>query len=134
LPRESADALGLGRRSAVAGFAPVALGTGAWSVAVVASAKRVRDRARLAAWRLAAATAMTALLVGLFGVVITRQLGRAQALGDALRLAEATAALRERSEKLVESVPLGVLAVDGDGRVTAVNPFLADRGARAGAS
>ena len=134
LPRESADALGLGRRSAVAGFAPVALRTGAWSVAVVASAKRVRDRARLAAWRLAAATAMTALLVGLFGVAITRQQRRAQALGDALRLAEATAALRERSEKLVESVPLGVIAVDGDGRVTAVNPFLSDRGARPGAS
>ena len=134
LPRESADALGLGRRSAVAGFAPVALRTGAWSVAVVASAKRVRDRARLAAWRLAAATAMTALIVGLFGVAITRQQRRAQALGDALRLAEATAALRERSEKLVESVPLGVMAVDGDGRVTAVNPFLVDRGARPGAS
>ena len=77
---------------------------------------------------------MTALIVGLFGVAITRQQRRAQALADALGLAEATASLRERSEKLVESVPLGVMAVDADGRVTAVNPFLADRGARAGAS
>ncbi|HEX9100930.1 MAG TPA: ATP-binding protein, partial [Polyangia bacterium] len=134
LPRASADALGLGKRSAVAGFAAVPLRTGAWSVAVAASAKRVRDRARLAAWRLAAATGLTALIVGLFGVAFTRQQKRAQALGDALRLAEATAALRERSEKLVESVPLGVLAVDGGGAVTAVNPFLADRGARTGAS
>ena len=32
----------------------------------------------------------------------------------------------------MESVPLGVLAVDGAARVTAVNPFLADRGARPG--
>ena len=55
---------------------------------------------------------VTALIVGLFGVAITRQQRRAQALADALRLAEATAALRERSEKLVESVPLGVLALD----------------------
>ena len=134
LERWSAEALGLDRRAAVAGFAVVPLRTGAWSVAVVASAKRVRDRARLAAWRLAAATGLTALIVGLFGVAITRQQRRAHALADALRLAEATASLRERSEKLVESVPLGVMAVDGDGRVTSVNPFLADRGARAGAS
>ena len=41
---------------------------------------------------------------------LTRQQRRAQGLADALRLAEATAALRERSEKLVESVPLGVIA------------------------
>ncbi|MGZ3428723.1 MAG: two-component system sensor histidine kinase NtrB, partial [Polyangia bacterium] len=134
LDRAAADALGLGRRSAVAGYAQVPLRTGAWSVAVVASAKRVRDRARLAPWRLAAATGVTALIVGLFGVAITRQQRRGQALTDALRLAEATAALRERSEKLVESIPLGVMAIDADEHVTAVNPFLADRGARAAAS
>jgi two-component system, NtrC family, sensor histidine kinase HydH len=135
LSRPSAAALGLDMRTAVAGWAPVPLRAGGrWSVAVVASARRVRDRATLAAWRLAAAIGLTALLVGLFGVAIMRQQRRAQALGDALRLAEATAALRERSEKLVESVPLGVAALDAGGRVTAVNPFLADRGARAGAS
>jgi signal transduction histidine kinase len=103
-------------------------------VAVVASARRVRDRARLAAWRLAAATGLSALIVGLFGVAIARQQRRGQALAEALRLAAATAALRERSEKLVESVPLGVLAMDDEGRVTAVNPFLVDRGARVGPS
>ena len=134
LPRAPADALGLGKRAAVAGYARVPIGDGTWSVAVVTSAKRVRDRARLAAWRLGAATGLTALMVGLFGVVITRQQRRAQELVEALRLAEATAALRERSEKLVESVPLGVLAVDAAARVTAVNPFLADRGARPGAT
>jgi signal transduction histidine kinase len=57
---------------------------------------------------------------------------RAAALREALRLAAATAALRERSEKIVEAIPLGVLALDGDLRVTAVNPFLIERGARSG--
>jgi signal transduction histidine kinase len=134
LPRASAEALGLERRAAVAGLAVVPLRTGSWSVAVVASAKRVRDRARLAAWRLAAATGLSALIVGLFGAAITRQQRRAQSLAEALALAEATAALRERSEKLVESIPLGVLAVDAAEHVTAVNPYLADRGARAAPS
>lgn len=131
LSRASAEALGLERRSAVAGYATVPLRTGRWSIAVVASARRVRDRARLAAWRLAAATALSAVLVGLFAMAIARQQRRAQALAEALRLAEATAALRERSEKIVESIPLGVLALDGKGRVTAVNPFLVERGANA---
>ncbi|HZS36754.1 MAG TPA: hypothetical protein VFF06_08010, partial [Polyangia bacterium] len=55
LDRAAAASLGLERRSAIAGFAPVAIrGARPWSVAVVVSAMRVRDRARLAAWRLGA--------------------------------------------------------------------------------
>ncbi len=133
LDRSAAAALGLDRRTAVASWARVPLDERLhrgkpWSVGAVVSAKRVRDRARLAAWRLAAATGLTALLVALFGVFIARQQRRSQQLAEALRLAGATLALRERSEKLVEAIPLGVLALDGDGRVTAVNPYLAERG------
>jgi signal transduction histidine kinase len=130
LDRPSADALGLGPRSAVAGYAPVP--NQRWSVAVVTSARRVRDRGRLAGWRLGAATAMAGLLVGMFGVIIARQRRRAEELAAALRLAGETAALRERSEKIVEAIPLGVLALDQDQRVTAVNPFLLQRGVTAG--
>jgi signal transduction histidine kinase len=130
LGRPAADALGLGPRSAVAGYAPVP-GRG-WSVAVVTSARRVRDRGRLAGWRLGAATALAGLIVGLFGVVITRQQRRAEELAAALRLAAETAALRERSEKIVEAIPLGVLALDKEAHITAVNPFLAQRGLSAG--
>jgi two-component system sensor histidine kinase HydH len=75
---------------------------------------------------------MTGLFVSLFGVALARQQRRAHALTAALRLAEATSSLRERSEKLVEAIPLGVMALDGEGRVTAVNPYLAQRGVRAG--
>jgi signal transduction histidine kinase len=132
LDRPSADALGLGPRSAVAGYAPVP--GRRWSVAVVTSARRMRDRGRLAGWRLGAATAMAGLLVALFGVVIARQQRRGEELASALRLAAETAALRERSEKIVEAIPLGVLALDKLGRVTSVNAFLAQRGVTTGAS
>jgi signal transduction histidine kinase len=132
LGRPAAAALGLGRRTAVAAWAPVPLLSGGpWSVGAVVSARRVRDRARLAAWRLGAATGLTGLLVSLFGVALARQQRRAQSLAAALGLAEATAALRERSEKLVEAIPIGVLALDAARRVTAVNPYLAQRGVRA---
>jgi signal transduction histidine kinase len=126
--RPAAAALGLEPRLAVAGFAPVRATDGArWSVAVVVSARRVRDRARVSGWRLLTATGLASLLVGLFGFLVTRQQRRALALAEALRLAEATAALRERSEKIVETIPIGVLALDGAGRVTSVNPYFVER-------
>ena len=133
LGHAAAAALGLEPRTAVAAYARVRLRNGRpWSVGAVVSAMRVRDRARFAVWRLGAATGLTALLVSLFGLFIARQQRRAQSLAEALRLAEATAALHERSEKLVETIPIGVLALDRQGRVTAVNPYLAERGVTAG--
>ncbi len=133
LSREAAEALGLDRRRAVAGFAPVILAESRpWSIAVVASAQRVRDRARVGAWRLGAATGVASLLVALFGVVLTRQQRRSLALAEQLRLASMTAALRERSEKIVEAIPVGVIALDSAMKVTSVNPYLMDRHVVAG--
>src|SRR5262249_10897019 len=133
ITRDAAAGLGLERRSAVAGFAPVRVdGARPWSVAVVASAMNVRDRAKVGAWRLVAATAFAALLVGSFAFLRQRQERRAQSLAGALRLAEATAGLRERSEKIVEAIPLGVMSLDGGGRVTSANPWLFARGVRPG--
>jgi signal transduction histidine kinase len=133
LDRPAAAALGLEQRRAVAGFAPLHLAPDrTWSIAVVASARRVRDRARVSAWRLGASTGVAALLVGLFGLFIGRQQHRARALGEALRIAEATAALRERSEKIVESIPIGVLTLDERMRVVAANPYLSSRGIAGG--
>ncbi len=107
LSRDAADALGLERRVAVAGHAPILVqGAPRWSIAVVTSAKRVRDRERVGAVRLIAATGFAALLVGLFGLITLRQQRREHALAAALRQAEAAAALR-RAEKLAT---IGTLA------------------------
>ncbi len=131
--REAAESLDLGARRGVAAYFPVDVSVGkAWSVAVVASAMRVRDRARISAWRLGAATGLAGLLVALFGTIIQRQQRRSLALAEALRLAETTAGLRERSQKIVDVIPVGVLALDRDSRVTSVNPFLAQRQVRSG--
>jgi signal transduction histidine kinase len=130
LSRAAAASLGLDPRMAVAGFAPVR--GERWSVAVVASAKRLRDRDRIGQWRLAAATGLAATLVGLFGLIVARQQRRAIELTQALKLSEATAALRERSEKIVENIPIGVCAFDSGGAITSVNPYLAARGLKPG--
>ncbi len=128
LSRPAAAALGIGRRLAVMASAPVQIADGLrWSVAVISSARRVRDRQSVGAWRLVAATGLASFLVALFAVFLFRQERSALALADQLRLAEATAALRERSEKIVDAIPLGVMALDGAGRVTSVNAFLSER-------
>ena len=133
--REAAVWLGLDPRLAVTGFAPVRIPHGPqWSLAVVASAMRIRDRARVGRWRLAATTALATLIVAAFGVVVRRQQRRALELSQALRLAADTAALRERSEKIVDTIPVGLLAVDRQLRVTSVNPYLMERGLRTGGS
>ena len=136
IERTAALALGLERRRAVAAWAPVpeasppAAGSRPLVVGVVTSMSRIRDRATMATWRLAAATGLAGLLVALFGVVMTRQDRRARSLAEALRLSAATAALRERGEKIVESIPVGVLELDAALSVTAANPFLAERGVK----
>jgi hypothetical protein len=121
--RDHAESLGIGKRRAVAVVARVA--GQPWSVMVVSSARRVRDRARLGTQRLLAATGLVCLLVLLFGALVLRQNRRALALAEKLRL-------RERSEEIVESLPLGVLALDAEGRVASVNRFLQVRGAKIG--
>ncbi len=135
LSRETAAAFGLGARRAVAGYAPIARGSSLpWSIVLITSARRVRDRARAGIVRLAAATGVAALLVALFGLALSRQQRRAERLGHALRLAETTASLRERSEKMMEALPMGVLVLDDQHHVTSVNAYLAERGVHAAAS
>ncbi len=105
--RALADALGLGPRRAVAGFAPVAIaGAARWSVAVVASARRVRDRGRLAAWRLGAATGLASLLVALFALVVASQQRRALDLRRALEVAEERA---QSQQKMIRAEKLGTV-------------------------
>jgi two-component system, NtrC family, sensor histidine kinase HydH len=90
---------------AVAGYTTFRAADGArWPLAVLASARGVRDRARVSGYRLAAATALAAVLVGAFGAFAMRNQRRSLALAEQLRLAAATAALRERAETTERSL------------------------------
>jgi signal transduction histidine kinase len=111
LDRQSAAWFGLERRMAVAGFVPFAVAPGrVWSVAALASARRVRDRARVGAWRLGAATGLAALIVALFGLVGVKEERRALKLAEALRLAEATRTLERSLVRAEKLATIGTLA------------------------
>ncbi len=107
LGRQEAAALGLPRRTALAGLAraPDAQQR-PWAVAVLATAQRVRDRESRALWRLVLGTAIAALLVGCFGGLALREQRRELELRQVLAVGEAVQA---RDRRLVEADKLATL-------------------------
>ncbi len=112
LTRPEAAALGLHPRLTAAGLAHVDAGPlGSWTVAVVTSAERVRDRQRRAAWRLALGVLLAGGLVFAFGSAALRRQRRGLTLERELALAALT---RERDAELAtkdRAATLGTLAM-----------------------
>lgn len=98
LSPEDAVQLGLPARTAMAGLARLEAGpAGVWSVAVVTTAERERDREKRAQWRLVLAVALAAALVAGFGGWALKRQAKALQLASELAVAEVQ---RERDERL----------------------------------
>ncbi|MGO8970663.1 MAG: sensor histidine kinase [Myxococcaceae bacterium] len=107
LSRQEAAAFGLPRRMALAGLARATDAQARpWSVAVLATAERVRDRESRALWRLVLGTALAAVLVGCFGGLALREQRRELELRQVLAVGEA---VRVRDRRLVEADKLATL-------------------------
>ncbi len=107
LSRDEAAAVGLPRRMALAGLAQRADGRQRlWSIAVLATAERVRDRESRALWRLVLGTALASALVGIFGGLALRKQRRELELQQVLAVREAVQA---RDRRLVEADKLATL-------------------------
>jgi len=113
---------------AVIGTAPsVKTALGTWSVALAASAAEIDEfQERLVRQTLltSGAVVIAMLVVGFF---IVRQRATAAALETRLQSAQEIANLRERSERILENVPAGILGVTPDGRLSMTNRFFAER-------
>lgn len=108
IPRDEAAAFGLPRRMAIAGLAPVATRTTeGWSVVVLASAERLRDRQILEERRLALTVAVATGVVAAFGFVARR---RQRHELDLERHVEVSALLREREAALARADKMAALA------------------------
>lgn len=120
LSREDAARLGLA--DAIAVFTPIRDAVaGQWSVASISSntALRAQERGivlRMGALGLAFVGALAAL-----SAYLVRSARRAIAVQERLRSAEQLAHLHEKAEKILENVPVGVLAIAGDGRIASAN-------------
>jgi len=106
LSREEAAALGLPARMAMVGLSRIDTSDGRFGVAVVASAKRERDRERLAEWRLISSVLVASGLVLAFGGAALRNQRKQLALEHELAVA---AMQSERDERLVRADKLATM-------------------------
>ncbi|HEX3773870.1 MAG TPA: ATP-binding protein [Polyangiaceae bacterium] len=107
LSRQEAASLGLPARTAMAGFSRIdAAGAGRWGVAVVASARRERDREVFAEWRLALSVFVASSLVLAFGGLALRNQRRQMLLAQELAIASVQS---ERDERLVRADKLATM-------------------------
>jgi two-component system, NtrC family, sensor histidine kinase HydH len=114
--------LGLGDADAVAVFAPIRVGdAGHWSFAVVSSNAILRPQDRAIGVRMGLLAAAFAVVLGGLSAYLVVSARRAIAVQERLRTAEQVAHLHEKAEKILENVPVGVIALDDGGRISAFN-------------
>jgi signal transduction histidine kinase len=112
LARTEAAELGLPARTAVAGLARVADGTGgAWGIAVAASAERQRDREQRSQWRVILALVLGSVLVLGFGGVALRNQRKELTLERELALADFRRERDQRLERANRAAVIGALAI-----------------------
>ena len=107
--------------------APMESPLGRWSVALITSAAGIEaHEERLALQLLLTSAAVIATILTL-GFFIARQQANAAALQTRLQAAQEIANLRERSERILENVPAGILGVTAEGRLAMANRFFLQR-------
>jgi two-component system, NtrC family, sensor histidine kinase HydH len=128
LSEEDSAALGLGHEDAVAAHAPIPMaGGGHWSIATLSSAAGLRARSRATMLRIILASGAVAICLLGFGAYIVAVSRKAVALRERLRSADQLAHLHEKTEKILDNIPAGVIVLSEDGRVTSLNRALRER-------
>jgi signal transduction histidine kinase len=123
-----ARSLGMGDAEAVAVFAPIrAQEAGHWSVAVLDSTAALQSQEQAIFLRMALLAAIFALALGALSVYLVVSARRAFAMQERLRTAEQVAHLREKAEKILENVPVGVVTLDDRGHISGTNRAFRER-------
>ncbi|WP_404362494.1 ATP-binding protein [Corallococcus coralloides] len=128
LNEAEATRLGLGAADAVATFRPLRMrGEASWSVATLSSTSALRAHERTLVLRLSLAALLVAVVLVAFGAYVVLANRRAVALQERLRHAARFAHLHEKTQKILDHIPTGILALDREGRIRDVNQALRAR-------
>ncbi|MDY7229635.1 two-component system sensor histidine kinase NtrB [Hyalangium rubrum] len=128
LGEQEAERLGLGRADAVAAFTPIQLKGGShWSAATLVSTATLRSHEQGLILRLSLAALLVALFLVAFAVYVVLAQRRAVALRESRRHADQLAHLHDKTQKILDHIPTGVLALTAEGRISAVNQALRTR-------
>lgn len=121
---EESAALGLGQAEFVAAYTPISANGKHWSVATFSSTEVLQEQERVILMRLGLAALVILFCIISFGVYLVLAARRAISLQERLKHAEQLAHLHEKTEKILDNIPTGVMALSGDGRITAINQAL----------
>ena len=122
LDAATARRLGLPDATAVAAAVPIPIDAGApWVLMLVTSSSTLDARHEALVRRIALDLSLGLLLLAAASAYVVRNARRSARLQERLRNAELFAHLTEKAEKILDHVPSGVLALDGDGTVSACN-------------
>ncbi len=117
------EALGLGfDADVIASFVSIPIaGAGSWKLATFSSTRPLHDRARGVLWRYASGALALAVVLVVVGAYLVVSSFRARVLSERLLRANELAQLNEISLRIVDHIPVGVLALAGDGRILVMN-------------
>ncbi|MFY0562730.1 two-component system sensor histidine kinase NtrB [Archangium lansingense] len=128
IPENEAALLGLGAADVIAAYTPIRMRGGAhWSVATFSTTEELRAHERGVILRVALGAILVAFFLIVFGAYVIVASSRAVALQESLRHADRLAHLHEKTQKILDNIPTGVLALSAAGRITAVNQALRER-------
>jgi signal transduction histidine kinase len=96
-------------------------------VATLSSTAPLRANAQSLVLRLGIAAGVAALLIMAFGAWLVIASRRAALLRERVRHAEALEHLHEKTEKILDNIPTGVIALSDAGRISAINRALRER-------
>ncbi|WP_044890858.1 two-component system sensor histidine kinase NtrB [Myxococcus hansupus] len=128
IERQEAARLGLGDSEAVVTFSPVRFKNGtAWPVATLASTRVLRTHERSLILRLSLAAVLVSGFIIAFGVYVVLAHSRAEALRESQRHAQRLAHLHDKTQKILDHIPTGVLALSASRHISAANRALSAR-------
>ncbi len=106
----------------IAAFAPIDIRGGAhWTAATITPTAELRDHERAVMLRLGLGSGAVILCLLGFAAYVVVSSRRVVAVRERLRSAEHLAHLHEKTEKILDNVPAGVMVLSSDGRITAAN-------------
>jgi signal transduction histidine kinase len=128
LDEREAARLGLDPAEVIVAFTRVpGEAAGGWSVATLSSTEPLRGHERRLVRRLAMMAGAAALLLVGLGAWLVVAARRAATVREQLRHAAEVSYLSEKTEKILDNIPTGVMAISDGGTITAVNRALRER-------
>ncbi|MEW5854840.1 MAG: ATP-binding protein [Myxococcota bacterium] len=121
LPSSEATLLGLGDEPVVVAHASVNVGDKHWAIATLNSTGALAEQERTITTRIVLTAGAVGLCLVAFAIYLFVSSRRALVVRERLRHAEQLAHLLEKTEKILDTIPTGVLVLGATGVVTSAN-------------